>query len=112
MINFRFHIISLIAVFLALGLGILFGSAVGKPTIVESLNREINRVEKKADARNAENAQLRAEVQQLNGYIHDSAPYMVQERLAGAEVVVIAERGVSDHTLDGIVQLLRAAGAE
>ena len=44
MINFRFHLVSLIAVFLALGLGILVGSTVVDQVIVDRLDREIRSV--------------------------------------------------------------------
>jgi Copper transport outer membrane protein, MctB len=111
MINFRFHIISLIAVFLALAIGVLFGSAFVKPTIVNSLNREINRVENKADAQRSENNALKTELSQQQAYIGDGAAYMVQDRLVGVDVVVVAERGVGDGALDATVQLLRSAGA-
>ncbi len=49
MVNFRFHIVSLIAVFLALGLGILMGSTVVKGAIVDRLDREIDQVRKESD---------------------------------------------------------------
>ena len=39
MINFRFHIVSLIAVFLALALGIVMGATVVNRAIVDRLNR-------------------------------------------------------------------------
>src|SRR5690242_637079 len=112
MINFRFHIVSLIAVFLALAVGILFGSAFGKPTLIENLNKELNRVERKADAANANSAQLQAEQHQLNDYIQNSAAYTVQERLPGTTVGVVAVRGVNDKTVSDTLNMLRAAGAD
>jgi hypothetical protein len=112
MINFRFHIVSLIAVFLALAVGILFGSAFGKPTLIENLNKEINRVERKADAANALSGQLQSEQHQLNDYIQNSASYIVQERLPGTPVLVVAQRGVNDKTVSDTVNMVRAAGAE
>ena len=45
MINFRFHLVSLVAVFLALGLGILVGSTVIDQGIVNRLDSEINHVQ-------------------------------------------------------------------
>jgi hypothetical protein len=112
MINFRFHIVSLIAVFLALAVGILFGSAFGKPTLIENLNKELNRVEHKADAANAASAQLQTEQRQLNDYIQNSAAYTVQERLPGTTVVLTALRGVNDKTVSDTVNMLRSAGAD
>ena len=58
MINFRFHLVSLIAVFLALGLGILVGSTVVDQGIVNRLDSEINSVRKENSAREATSKQL------------------------------------------------------
>ena len=44
MINFRFHIASLVAVFLALALGVVMGSTVVDRAIVESLRTQIDDV--------------------------------------------------------------------
>jgi hypothetical protein len=112
MINFRFHIVSLIAVFLALAVGILFGSAFGKPTLIENLNKELNRVEHKADAANAASAQSQAELHQLNDYIQNTMAYAVQQRLPGTTVVVFAERGVDGKTVTNTMTTLRTAGAD
>ena len=43
MINFRFHIVSLIAVFLALALGVVMGSTVIDRAIVDGLHDRIDR---------------------------------------------------------------------
>src|SRR5581483_11416353 len=102
---------SLVSVFPALGLGILVGSAVGKPTIVDNLNREINRVDKKADTINKQNAQLRGQNGQLGDYISATAPALVQGRLEGMGVVVVAVSGVSGKTVSAMLALLHQAGA-
>src|SRR4051794_13363363 len=111
MINFRFHIISLVAVFLALALGIFLGSAVGEPTIVGTLNNRINDVEKLANARRDENDDLRTENERLRRYIDQSASFAVANRLAGKDVVVVAERGVDDGPVKAELAMLREAGA-
>ena len=51
MINFRFHLASLIAVFLALAIGIVMGSTVVKEATVKGLRAEIHRVERSSNAR-------------------------------------------------------------
>ena len=51
MINFRFHLASLIAVFLALAIGIVMGSTVVKEATVKGLRSEIHRVERSSNAR-------------------------------------------------------------
>lgn len=111
MINFRFHIVSLIAVFLALALGIVMGATVVNRAIVDRLNDRIDTVEKNANARKAENDQLRSEVGQLEGYIDNSKDFAVTGRLNGVTVATVATRGVDDDAVKDTVQLAQQAGA-
>ena len=67
MVNFRFHIVSLIAVFLAIGLGILMGSAVVKGAIVDRLDREIDQVRKESDNLRNANRQTNDDLDRANG---------------------------------------------
>src|SRR3954469_17535319 len=94
MINFRFHIISLVAVFLALAVGIFLGSAVGEPTIVNNLNRTIDQVRNQSNARRQENSELRAENSRLQNFINRTSGFTVADTLTGSDVVIVAERGV------------------
>jgi len=110
MINFRFHIASLIAVFLALALGIFVGSTVIDQAIVENLDRQIDRVERKADERKAENDRLKSDLDIVAAYMEDSAPFTVASRLVAVPVAVLAERGI-DGDVRSTVELLREAGA-
>ncbi|MCU1426367.1 MAG: hypothetical protein JWL83_367 [Actinomycetia bacterium] len=111
MINFRFHIISLVAVFLALALGILFGSAVGEPAIVDTLHNTIDNVRNRADQRRAENVTLHSQVDRLNHYITGVAPYAVAGRLTGVDVAVVAIEGVDRGRVNDTLAMLRLAGA-
>jgi hypothetical protein len=112
MINFRFHIVSLIAVFLALALGIVMGATVVNRAIVDRLNDRIDTVEENANRRKAESDQLRSEVGQLQGYVDSSKDYAVTGRLNGANVVTIAARGVNDEAVKQTVELAQRAGAQ
>ncbi|HYH28079.1 MAG TPA: copper transporter, partial [Actinomycetota bacterium] len=49
MISFRFHLVSLVAVFLALGLGILAGTTVLDRQIVSQLERQTDRLSRTAE---------------------------------------------------------------
>src|SRR5262245_29601978 len=111
MINFRFHIISLVAVFLALAVGIFLGSAVGEPTIVNNLNRTIDQVRDQANARRQENSQLRAENRKLQDFVNSTAGFSVADTLTGSDVVIVAERGVDRGTVNKTRDMLQLAGA-
>lgn len=111
MINFRFHLVSLIAVFLALGLGILVGSSVVDQVIVDRLHREITSVRNESNARRAQNKQLNDELSRLQDSVNGSAPYAVQQRLQDVPVVVIADKGLSSSALKQTLGMLQQAGA-
>lgn len=110
MINLRFHLVSLIAVFLALAVGIFVGSTVVDQAIVENLDRQIDRVEKKADESDAENDRLNGDLQRLGAWVEESSRLTVAARLTAVPVAVVAQRGVGD-AVESTVALLRQAGA-
>jgi hypothetical protein len=111
MINFRFHIISLVAVFLALAVGIFLGSAVGEPTIVDNLNKTIDQVRKQSSERSRENSQLRDRNGDLQDFIEKTAGFAVADTLTGSDVVIVAERGVDRGTVNDTRDMLQYAGA-
>jgi Copper transport outer membrane protein, MctB len=112
MINFRFHLVSIIAVFLALALGIAMGATVISQGIVDTLNDQIDRVEQNADATNAENNALSTQIDRVEDYMEATAPYLVAGRLNGAAVVVVAARGVDGEVVSRTVELAQTAGAD
>jgi hypothetical protein len=110
-INFRFHIVSLVAVFLALAIGVVMGYGVlGQPT-VEGLRNRIDTVEANADARRRENDELKALVEQLDASMDATAPFAVTDRLTDVPVLIVAIRGVDDATVKRTVDLARRGGA-
>jgi copper transport outer membrane protein MctB len=111
MINFRFHIVSLIAVFLALALGVVMGATVVNRAIVDRLNSRIDTVEKNANARKTESDQLRGQLGQINGYIDGTKDFAVAGSLDGSTLATIATRGVDADAVKQTVALAQQAGA-
>ena len=111
MINFRFHLVSLVAVFLALTVGIVMGATVIDRAIVDGLNDRIDSVSRKADERKKDNEALAADVGRLNEFVQQSQPYVVEGRLTDVPVVVLATRGIDAGAVDAQVEVLRQAGA-
>ncbi len=112
MINFRFHLVSLVAVFLALTVGIVVGASIVNRAIVDGLNNRIDRVEKFADTQRAQNKSLSSQAKQLESYLSTAGPYAVEGRLTAVPVVVLAERGVDRTTVRNLVTLMQDAGAQ
>ncbi len=111
MINFRFHIVSLIAVFLALAVGVVFGATVVNSAIVNRLNDRIDTVEENANNRKKESDELRGQVSQLQGYIDGSQDFAVTGRLNGITLATIATRGINEDAVVNTVELAQKAGA-
>ncbi len=105
--DFRYHVASLAAVFVALGIGILVGTAfVGAP-IVERQTRLIRGLEGRVgDVRRETDERERVE-QALLGV----APVLLGNRLTGRRVLVI-DTETMGQTADQVSESLREAGAE
>ncbi|MDQ1380316.1 MAG: hypothetical protein QOJ71_1035 [Actinomycetota bacterium] len=112
MINFRFHLVSLIAVFLAMGLGILVGSTVVDQAIVDRLDREIRSVSHESEQLRSENSKLKDQVSQLNDFLKKSSSYAVQQRLLAVPVVILAEKGIDTGAVNSVLTTMRTAGAD
>jgi hypothetical protein len=110
-INFRFHLVSLVAVFLALALGVVMGSTVIDRAIVDRLSSQIDSVKKRADEQRAENRTLRDQMKGLETFIAQSQPQVTARRLNQVPVTIVAVRGVPAEDVKGAYDVLRSAGA-
>ncbi|HET7487106.1 MAG TPA: copper transporter [Acidimicrobiales bacterium] len=111
MINFRFHLVSLTAVFLALCIGIAVGAAVVDQATVDFLETRLKGVEARLDSTDSQNTQLRAQLQRWDAFAEQSRDDTLAGRLAGVPVLVLATRGMDRRPIDDFRQSLAAAGA-
>lgn len=111
MINFRFHLVSLVAVFLALALGVVVGSTLVDRAIVDGLRDRIDEVEANADEQASRNAELTREIELAKDYAKAALPHLVAGRLLNVHVSVVALRGINDGAVRDVTDTLRAAGA-
>lgn len=111
MVNFRFHVVSIIAVFLAIAIGTVLGSAFVGRGVVDRLQTQIDKVQANADEANSENEALKSDAAATGRYVDQTAAYAVGRSLPGVTVSVVAERGLDGGTLDAQATLARGAGA-
>jgi hypothetical protein len=108
MISFRFHLVSLVAVFLALGLGVLAGTTVINQGIVRGLE---NQTETLAES----NADLQREVEELDAQVgawEQAMPYFIDDELAGEQAILVTQQGTDDATVSSVSESLEQAGAD
>jgi hypothetical protein len=110
MISFRFHVVSITAIFLAIAIGVVVGSTYVDNLVVDQLKSRINTVERRVDEARAENAELEDEVGAARDFIDRSSEYAVTDRLTDVPVLVVATRGVDEGSVERLVVLARRAG--
>lgn len=111
MVNFRFHLVSLTAVFLALALGLAIGSTVVDRVTVDVIEARLEDVRERAEATNARNDELQAELDLWRRFAEQAEERVVQGRLRDVPVLVVTVAGGPGERLDDVQQLLVAAGA-
>ncbi|HEV2767913.1 MAG TPA: copper transporter [Acidimicrobiales bacterium] len=116
MVNFRYHIISVVAVFLALGVGVVMGSAVIDRAVVGTLREQQAAIDRRIDEVLQEKGELEAllaEQQQVSEQLADEGSQrLLSGQLSGVPVVVVAVKDVDSTALDDVVQGLRTADAD
>lgn len=111
MINLRYHVVSLVAVFLALGMGIVMGSTVIDRVTVDALNNNLNSVRSDVNQTREENRRLSEVVRQGQEFADQSLTYVVRDRLPAVPVLVIAVNGVDRKPVEALRLSLATAGA-
>jgi len=103
-ISWRYHVVSLVAVVLAFGLGILAGTSVINEGLVNEIRRNYSEAVQQRDA-------ARADAAFAEDFIRSLEPTLRDDALLGEEAVVITLDGV-DGPAQRAVQELGAAGVE
>lgn len=112
MISFRFHLVSLVAVFLALGLGVLTGTTVLNRGIVTQLEQRTDQLAETSGRLREEVRDLQTESDRWSRFGEQVMEYVVDGRLAGTEAVLITQEGTDTAGIDRVRRGLDAAGAE
>ena len=112
MLNFRYHALSLVAVFVALAVGLLLGVAIGDKGLVSSAEQDV-RASLRGDVRDAqaERDDARAQLQARQQFERDAYPALVGGRLAGLRIALIELGGSSDRMWNLTKDALQGSGA-
>jgi hypothetical protein len=108
----RYHAISLVAVFLALGIGVLLGVALGEEGIVSGASRDLEKsLRADVNSSRARNADLRRELGQRRGYEREVYPGLVGGLLPDWRVGVVAMGKLPGGYISSIDDAIEPAGA-
>lgn len=112
MISLRYHIVTVVAIFLALAVGLLAGSAFVEPGLVSQLRTQTNNLREQVREREGDLTELRARFDALDGFADAVLPHLAEDRLLGTSVVVVTQQGVEDEVLGQAQRSLVESGAE
>jgi hypothetical protein len=115
-INFRFHIVSLIAVFLALGIGVIMGTAVIDRAVVDRLERQQSSLRKDIDNVRSTNrdlsSQLKAERDAASKLADEGSQRLLAGTLVDTRVLLVAARGSASGGFADLVTLITRANGQ
>jgi hypothetical protein len=116
MINFRYHLVSLTAVFLALGVGLLLGTTFLDDVLENQLRNDLEELEHDLDRAGERNAELRQQLEafeeEAGGLDEQLGARLFDGQLLGQPVLVVAPRGIDEGLVERVTTALDQADAD
>jgi hypothetical protein len=111
LIDFRYHLVSIVAVFLALAIGIVVGSTALKGSVLTGLNTASKHELRTIKSLYAHNSQLKNQISADESFAQAAEGSLLRGLLAGERVVLVLAPGADGTTVDGVTTALQEAGA-
>jgi len=109
-IDFRYHLISIVAVLLALSAGVVLGSGfVGGP-VLEHVQDQAADLTARNGVLRAELDEKRDEIRAREEFLEAAEPYLVGGALGGEQVVMVELQGVDGETVEDMRSTIGEAG--
>jgi hypothetical protein len=109
-INFRYHVVSIAAVFLALALGLIVGTAAFNGPAADGLAAQVDAMGKANQNLRDEVNHLNEEAEQEEQFATEALPWMIGNRLNGKRVLIITTTDADKDYVDGVAEALRTVG--
>jgi len=111
-IDFRYHLVSIVAVFLALAIGIVIGASAIKPGVLNVLDNASSREQRQISSQQAKIRNLESELASNQAFAQAAAPRLLNGLLANQQVALVTAPGADGATVNGVAAALKLAGAE
>jgi hypothetical protein len=110
-INFRYHVVSLTAVFLALAIGLVVGTAALNGPVADTLKDRVDALSKDNSNYREQANQYRDQLDRTQDFATEASPALLSGKLAGRKIVVIVLPSGQDY-VEGVTKMLKVAGAK
>lgn len=111
MINFRYHVVSLTAIFLALAIGLVLGTAALNSPLADDLKDRVNGLSKQNEQYRERISQLEGEVNNKEQFASEAAPQLLADKLTGKRVLLVVMAS-ADKYVDPTLDMLKLSGAK
>jgi hypothetical protein len=110
-IDFRYHLVSIVAVFLALAIGIVLGSTELQGTTLDALRSSSNSLNNQLSAARGQLKSTEQLATASDTFLRTAEPKLVNGMLPGDKIVLVTEPGAPAGIVTGIKQAAGLAGA-
>ena len=111
MIDFRYHLVSIVAVFLALAIGIVLGSTELQPTAYTFLNSTSAKLQNELDQVTSQRDTAQQQANADEQYAQAVEPAVLHGLLTGQRLLIVTEPGAQASVVSGIITAANDAGA-
>ncbi|MFG1742408.1 copper transporter [Micromonospora chalcea] len=111
MINFRYHVVSLTAVFLALAIGLVVGTAALNGPVADSLRENVNGLRKDNSLMRQTVNSMQKQLETEEDFAAEMAQLVLPGKLTGRRVLVLTLPSGRDQA-EGVTKMLQTAGAD
>lgn len=111
MIDFRYHLVSLISVFLALALGIVVGTTKLNGKVLDDLRGQVQSLKDDKHTLQLTERTLERQLRTSDQFADQVGPHLVSGVLKGHSVVIISTSNADNAAKDGLQKMLESADA-
>ncbi|WP_420110520.1 copper transporter [Pseudactinotalea sp.] len=110
MIDFRYHIVSLIAVFLALAVGVVLGAGPLQGSIGDQLTVQIEQLRQEKEELRVQLEQSQERGEELGTFVDATSQQLLEEMLTGVEVAVVETADADGAMTEALLERVAQAG--
>ncbi len=111
MIDFRYHLVSIVAVFLALAIGIVLGSTELQGPAYNLLNQTTSKLQSELDQATSQRDAAQQQASQDESYAQAVEPAVLRDLLPGQRLLIVTEPGAQSSVVSGLSAAAIDAGA-
>jgi hypothetical protein len=111
-IDFRYHLVSIVAVFLALAIGIVVGATALKPSTLKYLDKTSQQERQEINSLLANKGDLQQQLTNNNAFAEANAGLILNRLLEGKRAVIVTAPGADGQVVSGVTTALDQAGAQ